>query len=199
MQCITLSVCLALSLPEIEVRRLGAPFASNSSTYNNGAGCRGKTADTRTCTFPSYTVEVLPAWSTVPLEGQRVPALHQLVRGAEEAQRQIQADMQKTHHTPGFFCYALRQALHSIGCSEPAPAPDWGGYSDVGKHTNVQKPATNWPLVSNVLRMLLSEHVRSHAHDSHRVAPLTCPQASASAAALPCQPIPPAYAYSSSG
>ena len=77
------------------------------------------------------------------------------MRGVYNQITAIEETNKKHHSTPGFFAFAVRKALHQARPGRhDEPEEDWGGFQDVGKHTNCLLPDTAWPLVTAVLRHL---------------------------------------------
>lgn len=115
--------------------------------------------------FQDTYVEPVRAWGLYASESmlsgaQNLPAIMDEVYKRTHGTKR---DGGKVHHTPGFFLHALRSVLERKGCSSSAPQKDWGGFQDVGEHTNVTPPHTEAALVHGMLRHVAGEVWREAA------------------------------------
>jgi hypothetical protein len=123
--------------------------------------CRSPWGDTRSSTAPYSKVEIFTGWSKVAVDSQRTPTLQKLLNRTFYEMELVQQETEKSHKTPGFFCYLLRRALQALGAPSELVESDWGAYADVGHHTNARRMSTCWPLVTNMLQQQLAGQVLS--------------------------------------
>ena len=106
-------------------------------------------ADTRSASFTQTLVEPLAAWR----KSQQVDLHSFFANDVTSKLASLKAQTKKAHRTPGYFLHAVRLALQSVGCpNSTAAQKDWGGFRDVGNHTNCAQPATVTALVLGCLR-----------------------------------------------
>jgi hypothetical protein len=120
--------------------------------------CRVGDRDTRSASFDATVREPVRGWRRLPVEdtkSESISSLTQFVNTVHEELELIAKRTFKRHKTSGTFLYAVRLTAAQLeNVHGSTPTLDWGGYRDVGRHTNCTPLGTAWPLVQGVLRQL---------------------------------------------